>query len=200
MSDSKDFQDAESVRSGDSHVASRPVSFPLHTNSEGMFIFRNAATQRKAAKYLGYTGYIGKRFCSSTCVFLSTFSSGIESMETSFEEPLHSTTVEKSERQEQNQDPRCQSGLSVKNSVIFSGGDSSNNYGADQQRLQSQKEYIDRMKDGQRDIYYIRHRGFGGFSSEHFSADSAAEPDPARDQEEPCGTVPRIVRRNCRVE
>ena len=30
MSDSKDFQDAESVRSGNSHVTSRPVSFPPH--------------------------------------------------------------------------------------------------------------------------------------------------------------------------
>ena len=28
MNDSKDFQDAESVRSGNSHVTSRPVSFP----------------------------------------------------------------------------------------------------------------------------------------------------------------------------
>ena len=43
--------------------------------------------------------------------------------------------VEKSERQEQNQDLRCQSGPSVKDSVIISGGDSSKNYGADQ-RLQ----------------------------------------------------------------
>ena len=30
MNDSKDFQDAESVRSGNSHVTSRPVSFPPH--------------------------------------------------------------------------------------------------------------------------------------------------------------------------
>ena len=37
---------------------------------------------------------------------------------------------------EQNQDLRCQSGPSAKDSVIFSGGDSSKNYGADQQRLQ----------------------------------------------------------------
>ena len=43
------------------------------------------------------------------------------------EEPLHSSTVEKSERQEQYQDLRCQSGPSAKNSVIFSGGDSSKN-------------------------------------------------------------------------
>ena len=50
-------------------------------------------------------------------------------------EPLHLSTVEKSERPEQNQDLRCQSGPSAKNSVIFIRGDSSKNYGADQQRL-----------------------------------------------------------------
>ena len=37
---------------------------------------------------------------------------------------------------ERDQDLRCQSGPSVKDSVIFSGGDSSKNYGADQQRVQ----------------------------------------------------------------
>ena len=37
MSDSKDFQDAESLRSGNSHVTSRPVSFPPHPITEGMF-------------------------------------------------------------------------------------------------------------------------------------------------------------------
>ena len=30
MNDSRDFQDAESVRSGQSHVASQPVFFPPH--------------------------------------------------------------------------------------------------------------------------------------------------------------------------
>ena len=32
----KDFQDAESVRSGNSHVTGRPVSFPPHPIPEGM--------------------------------------------------------------------------------------------------------------------------------------------------------------------
>ena len=36
MNDSKDFQDAESVRSGNSHGVSRPVSFPPHPIPEGM--------------------------------------------------------------------------------------------------------------------------------------------------------------------
>ena len=36
MNDSRDFQDAESVRSGHSHVASQPLSFPLHPVRGGM--------------------------------------------------------------------------------------------------------------------------------------------------------------------
>ena len=36
MNDSKDFQDAESVRSGNSHVTSQPMSFPKHPILEGL--------------------------------------------------------------------------------------------------------------------------------------------------------------------
>ena len=36
MNDSRDFQDAESVRSGQSHVASHPVFFPPHPDPGGM--------------------------------------------------------------------------------------------------------------------------------------------------------------------
>ena len=36
MNDSRDFQDAESVRSGHSHVAIQPVSFPPHPVPGGM--------------------------------------------------------------------------------------------------------------------------------------------------------------------
>ena len=46
------------------------------------------------------------------------------------------STAETSERPEQNQDLRCQSGPSAKDSVVFIGGDSSTNFGADQQRPQ----------------------------------------------------------------
>ena len=55
----------------------------------------------------------------------------------SIEEPLHSSTVEKVRG-------RCQSGPSAKNSVIFSGGDSSKNCGADQQRLQISDLHFDK--------------------------------------------------------
>ena len=36
MNDSKDFQDAESVRSGNSHVTNQPMLFPKHPIPEGM--------------------------------------------------------------------------------------------------------------------------------------------------------------------
>ena len=57
MNDSGDFQDAESVSSGNSHVTSQPMSFPAHPTPEGMFeaFIRIAAPQRRAAMHLGYT-------------------------------------------------------------------------------------------------------------------------------------------------
>ena len=36
MNDSRDFQDAESIRSGNSHVTSQPMLFPKHPTPEGM--------------------------------------------------------------------------------------------------------------------------------------------------------------------
>ena len=47
MNDSKDFQDAESIRSGHSHVTSRPVSFPPHPIPEGMLRHSFVSPRRK---------------------------------------------------------------------------------------------------------------------------------------------------------
>ena len=85
-----------------------------------------------------------ERFCKSRCVLYSApYPQELNPWSSSIEEPLHSSTVEKSERQEQDQDLRCQSGPSAKNSVIFSGGDSSKIDGADQQRLQISDLHFD---------------------------------------------------------
>ena len=83
MNDSKDFQDAESVRSGNSHVTSRAVSFPPHPIPEGIQSrsIWNAEPQRGAAKHLGHAWFLGKRCCKSTCIFISSLSWRIESME-----------------------------------------------------------------------------------------------------------------------
>ena len=117
MNDSMDFQDAESVRSGNSHDTSRPVSFPPHPIPEGMLRHSFVSPRRKEGppSIWDTHGTSGNVFCKSTCIFISTLSPRIASLHqwnSSIEEPLHSSTVEKSERQEQDQDLRGQSGPS----------------------------------------------------------------------------------------
>ena len=152
MNDSRYFQDAESVRSGHSHVTSQPVSFPPHPIPGGM-LSRSIGmpSRREGPPSIWDThGISGNVFAdpvaSSTAPYpqeLNPWSSGIS-------EPIHSSTAEKSENQTPVQGQRCQSGPSAKNSVIFSGGDSSNNYGADQQRLQISDLHFDKFPHQQR--------------------------------------------------
>ena len=47
MNDSRDFQDAESIRSGHSHVTSQPASFPPHPVPGGMLSFSFGVPSRK---------------------------------------------------------------------------------------------------------------------------------------------------------
>ena len=147
MNDSKDFQDAESVRSGNSHVTSRPVSFPPHPIPEGMLrhSFVSPRPQRRAAKHLGHTCISGNVFANPPASSSAPYPQELNQWNSSIEDPLRSSTVEKSERPEQDQDLRCQSGPSAKDSVIFSGGDSSKNYGTDQRRLQISDLHFDKF-------------------------------------------------------
>ena len=146
MNESKDFQDAESVRSGNSHVTSRPVSFPPHPIPGGMLrqSFVSPSRREGPPSIWDTHGISGNVFAdplaSSSALYLQELHQWNSS-----EEPLHSSTVEKSDRPERNQDLRCQSGPSAKDSVIFSGGDSSKNYGADQQRRQISDLHFDKF-------------------------------------------------------
>ena len=83
MNDSEDFQDAESIRSGNSHVTSRPVSFPPHPIPEGMLRHSFVSPRRKegSPSIWDTHGISGNVFCKSTCIFISSLSSRIESME-----------------------------------------------------------------------------------------------------------------------
>ena len=83
MNDSKDFQDAESVRSGNSHVTSRPVSFSPHPIPEGMLRHSFVSPCRKEGppSIWDTHGISGNVFCRSTCIFISSLSSRIEAME-----------------------------------------------------------------------------------------------------------------------
>ena len=146
MNDSEDFQDAESVRSGNSHFTIRPVSFPPHPIPEGMLRHSFVSPRRKEGPPSIWDTHVfsGNVFANPPASSSALYPQELNQWNSS-EEPLHSSTVEKSERPEQNQDLRCQSGPSAKDSVIFSGGDSLKNYGADQQRLQISDLHFDKF-------------------------------------------------------
>ena len=84
MNDSRDFQDAESIRSGNSHVTSRPVSFPPHPIPGGMLSrsHRNAEPQTMGRQVFGtHMGFSGNVFANPVASSSATLSAGIESME-----------------------------------------------------------------------------------------------------------------------
>ena len=147
MSDSKDFQDAESIRSGNSRVTSRPVSFSPHPIPEGLLRPSFVSPRRKEGppSIWDTPGISGNVFANPHASSSAPYPQELNPWGTTVEEPLHMSTAEKSEGPEQNQDLRCQSGPSANDSVIFSGGDSSKNYEADQQRLQISDLHFDKF-------------------------------------------------------
>ena len=147
MSDSKEFQDAESIRSGNSNVTSQSVSFPPHPIPEGMLSRSSGVPRRREGPPSIWDTYgkSGNVFVNPDASSSAPYPQELNQWSSSIEEPLHSSTVERCERRTQDQDQRCQSGPSAKNSVIFSGGDSSKNYGADQQRLQILDLHFDKF-------------------------------------------------------
>ena len=148
MNDSRDFQDAESVRSGNSHVTSQPMSFPAHPIPEGMLRPSFVSPRRKEGppSIWDTYGISGNVFSNPQASSTAPYPQELNPpWRKTIEEPLHTSTEEKSDRPERNQDLRCQSGPSAKDSVIFSGGDYSKNYGADQQRLQISDLHFDKF-------------------------------------------------------
>ena len=147
MNDSKDFQDAESVRSGNSRVTSQPMLLPKHHIPEGMLrpTFVSPRCKEGPPDIWDTSGISGNVFANPQASSSAPYPQELNPWETTIDEPIHMSTAETSERPEQNQDLRCQSGPSAKDSVIFSGGDSSKNYGADQQRLQISDLHFDKV-------------------------------------------------------
>ena len=101
MNDSKDFQDAESVRS---HVTSRPVSFPPHPIPEGMLRQSFVSPSRKEGppSIWDTHGFSGNVFADPLASSSAPYPPELHQWNLS-EEPLHSFTMEKIERPEQNQ-------------------------------------------------------------------------------------------------
>ena len=120
MNDSKDFQDAESVRSGNSHVTSRPVSFPPHPIPEGMLRHSFVTPSRREwpPSIWGTHGISGMVFANPAASSSAPYPQELNPWSSHISEPIHSSKVGMSERQTQDQDQKCQSGPSAKNSII----------------------------------------------------------------------------------
>ena len=80
MNDSKDFQDAESIRSGHSHVTSQPGVFPKHPPFEGLLklAFISQRQTEEPPNIWDTSGISGNVFAPSTDFFISSVSSGIK--------------------------------------------------------------------------------------------------------------------------
>ena len=102
MNDTKDFQDAESIRSGNSHVTSRPVSFPPHPIPEGMLRHSFVTPCRREGRPSIWDahGISGNVFANPDASSSAPYPQELNPWSSSSEEPLHSSTVEKSERQD----------------------------------------------------------------------------------------------------
>ena len=134
--DSRDFQDTESVRSGQSHVASQPVSFPLHPDPGGMLSSSKGMPSRKDGppSIWDTHGISGNVLANPTAPSSAPYPQGLNPWSSNVSE--HTSPHVMSESQTPIQDQRCHSGPSARNSVVPSEGDSSKNHGADQRRLQ----------------------------------------------------------------
>ena len=120
MNDSRGFHDAESVRSGQSQVASQPVSFPPHPVPGGMLSRSLGMPSRNNGppSIWDTHGISGNVFANPALVQHFIRKSRI--LGSLLYQNTHHHVM--SESQTPVQDLRCQSGPSAKNSVIFSGG------------------------------------------------------------------------------
>ena len=145
MNDSRDFLDAESVRSGHSHVASQPVSCPPHPVPGGMLSRSIGMPSRKIGppSIWDTHGISGNVFANPAASSTAPYPQELNPWSSNMSERTSQPVM--SENQTPFQDQRCQSGPSAKNSVIPSEGDSSKNYGGDQQRLQIPDLHFDKF-------------------------------------------------------
>ena len=149
MNDSRDFKDAESVRSGLSHVTSQPALHPPFRDPGGMLSCSVEMLSRNdRPPSIWDTHGISRNVFVNPLASSSTpyppgqgFNPWISNVSE------HTSPHVTSERQtpDTTLDSRCQSGPSARNSFDPSEGRSSNNNGADQQRLQISDLHFDKF-------------------------------------------------------
>ena len=109
------FQDAYSVRSGQSHVTSQPVSFPPQPIPGGMLSRSIGMPSRKTwpPSIWDSHGISGNVFANPTSSSSALYPQEMNPWSSTVSE--HTSQPVMSERRTQDQDQRCQSGPSAKN-------------------------------------------------------------------------------------
>ena len=109
MNDSRDFQDAESVRSGHSHVASQLVSFPPHPVPGGMLSRSLGMPSRKDGppSIWDTHGISGNVFANPAASSSAPYPQELNPWSSHMSEPIHSSQADKNENQTPVQDQRC---------------------------------------------------------------------------------------------
>ena len=135
MNDSRDFKEAESVRSGLSHVPSQAALLPFFRDLGGMLSRSLGMPSRndRPPSIWDTHGISGNVFANPTASSSALYPQ--ESSPWISHVSEHTSPHVMGERQTPVLDSRCQSGPSARNSFNFIEGRVSKNYVADQQRL-----------------------------------------------------------------
>ena len=125
LNDSRYFQDAESVRSGQAHVTSQPMLFPKHPPFEGMLRPSFVSPRRRdGPPSIWDTHGISRNvFANPTASSSAPYPQELNPWSSGRAEPIQSSTAEKNENQTPVQDQRRQAGPSARNSFIPSEGE-----------------------------------------------------------------------------
>ena len=144
MNDSRYFQEAESVRSGHSHITSQNVNFSPHPVPGGMLSrsFGMPSRREGPPSIWDTHGTSGNVYASPDASSTAPYPQELTPWSSGISEPIHSTVEKKNENRTTVQDQRCQSGpRRIQSSLVR--WNSSKNNGADQ-RLQISDLHFDK--------------------------------------------------------
>ena len=115
MNDSRDFQDAGSVRSGLSHVPSQPAFFPPFQNPGGMLSRTLGMPGRNDGppSIWDTHGFSGNDFANPTASSSAPYPQGIDPWNSNVSEHTSPHVMSESQTPNTALDPRCQSGPSA---------------------------------------------------------------------------------------
>ena len=125
MNDSRDFQNAESVRSGLSHVPSHAAFLPPFRDPGGMLSRSPGMPSRKTGPPSIWDTHVfsGNVFANPAASSSAPYPQELNPWSSNMSENIHSSHAEKNKDQTPAQNQRCLSGPSAKKSVIPCEGD-----------------------------------------------------------------------------